>query len=71
MVEEMTPLKVVSVGDTEIQGAAAILRRFVDQDLTMTDAVGLYTMEKLSVSSCWSTDFNLGLMGVPLVIHRL
>lgn len=71
MIEEMTPLKVDSVGNNEIQGAAAILRRFADQDLTLTDAVGLYTMEKLSVSSCWSTDFHLGLMGVQLVIHRL
>ncbi len=71
MVEEMTPLKVVAVGNNELQGATTILRRFADQDLTMTDAVGLYTMENLPVSSCWSTDFHLGLTGVPLVIHGL
>ena len=71
MVEEMTPLKVVAFGHNQLIGATAILRRFANQDLTMTDAVGLYTMENLQVRSCWSTDFHLGLTGVPLVIHGL
>jgi hypothetical protein len=48
----------------------ALLRRFSDQDLTMTDAVGLHLAATLRVKSVWSTDFHLGLTGVPLVIGR-
>jgi hypothetical protein len=37
-------------------------------DLTLADAVGLHLMKAQSLRSCWSTDFHLGLTGVPLVI---
>jgi hypothetical protein len=47
-----------------------MLRRFSDQDLTMADAVGLHVMKVHRVDSCWSTDFHLGLSGVPLVIDQ-
>ncbi len=40
------------------------------QDLTMTDAVGLHIMVERKVKSCWSTDFHLGLTGIPLIIHQ-
>jgi hypothetical protein len=33
------------------------------------DAVGLHLMQERRVTSCWSTDFHLGLTGVPLVIN--
>jgi len=32
--------------------------------------VGLFLMQDRGVSTCWSTDFHLGLTGVPLVIHQ-
>lgn len=70
MVETMTPLKILSVGEREQLGGADILRRFADQRLTLTDAVGLFLMKDRGVSTCWSTDFHLGLTGVPLVIHQ-
>jgi hypothetical protein len=35
----------------------------------MADAVGLHVMRRRRTKSCWSTDFHLGLTGVPLVIH--
>jgi predicted nucleic acid-binding protein len=69
MVEAM-PLTVTSVGPREQKAAEQLLRRFSDQDLTLTDAVGLHLMEVQRVQSCWSTDLHLGLTGVPLVIHR-
>lgn len=70
MVEAMTPLKILPVGAREQQGGMSILRRFADQRLTLTDAVGLFLMKDCGVASCWSTDFHLGLTGVPLVIHQ-
>ncbi|HZL65183.1 MAG TPA: PIN domain-containing protein, partial [Thermoleophilia bacterium] len=40
MIEAMTPLRVVAVGAEEQAAGVGLLRRFSDQDLTMTDAVG-------------------------------
>jgi predicted nucleic acid-binding protein len=71
LIEDMTPLRVVQVGAPELAGATRLLRRFSDQDLTLTDAVGLYEMrEELSVGTCWSTDRHLGLTGTPLAIDE-
>jgi predicted nucleic acid-binding protein len=70
MIEVMSPLRVVPVGPGEQAAGTALLRRFSDQDLTMTDAVGLHLCTSLGVASVWSTDFHLGLTGVPLVTGR-
>lgn len=69
MIEVMTPLQPISVGSSEQAEAMAILRRFSDQNLTLADAVGLHIMDTRGVRECWSTDFHLGLTGVPLVIY--
>lgn len=69
MIDEMAFLDVRPVGGSELQGAADLLRRFGDQDLTLTDAVGLHLMRDGTVASCWSTDRHLGLTGTPLAIH--
>jgi predicted nucleic acid-binding protein len=70
MIETMTPLAVAAVGPDEQAAAVKLLRRFSDQDLTVTDAVGLHLAASLGVRKVWSTDFHLGLTGVPLVIGR-
>jgi len=70
MIEDMTPLNVTSVGLAEQAKAAEILRRYSDQDLTMTDAVGLHVMRVQRIPVCWSTDFHLGITGVPLVVDQ-
>ncbi len=70
MIEEMKPLVIAPVGPPEQAGAADLLRRFSDQDLTLTDAVGLHLMRASKIHSCWSTDFHLGLTGVSLVLDR-
>lgn len=67
MIEAMTPLTVVAVGSQEQVAAVHLLRRFSDQDLTLTDAVGLHLAKARRVRAVWSTDFHLGLTGVPLV----
>ncbi len=70
MIEAMKPLKVASVGRREEKAATELLRKFPNQTLTLTDAVGLHLMKHDHIPSCWSTDFHLGLTGVPLVIHE-
>jgi len=68
MIEDMKPLEVAPVGATEQVAAGKLLRRYSDQDLTLTDAAGLHVMNRHKIRSCWSTDFHLGLTGVPLII---
>ena len=70
MIEDLTPLAVAPVGSKEQAAATELLRRFSDQDLTMTDAVGLHLMKAQRIRVCWSTDFHLALTGVSLVIHE-
>ena len=69
MIEAMAPLRIAAVGVAEQTCAGVLLRRFSDQNLTMTDAVGLHLMEQRRVASCWSTDVHLALGGVQLVIN--
>lgn len=70
MIEDFKPLSVLAVGATEQAGAILILRKFSDQDLTLTDAVGLHLMKKNKIDRCWSTDFHLGLTGASLAINE-
>ena len=70
MIEDMKPLKVAPVGAAEQAGATRLLRRFSDQDLTLTDAAGLHLIQERKLAMCWSTDFHLGLTGVSLVIDQ-
>jgi len=69
MIEAM-PLKILSIGLREQHEAATFLRKYSDQDLTLTDAVGLHVMAVRRIRVCWSTDFHLGLTKVPLVIYE-
>lgn len=70
MIEAMTPLTVAPVGPKEQTAAADVLRRFSDQDLTIADALGLHLMDAHRIGACWSTDFHLGITGVPLVVNQ-
>lgn len=69
MLEDIRPLKLVGVGPKELSDATTVLRKFSDQELTIVDAAGLQLMRARKTSICWSTDFHLGLTGVPLAIH--
>jgi len=69
-IEDISLLTVISVGREEISAATSLIRKFSDQELTLTDAVGLQILEKCKLDCCWSTDFHLGLTGVPLAIHQ-
>lgn len=69
MLEELKPLQLLEAGRREHDGALAILRKYSDQNLTLTDAMGLHVMKTRRIRSCWSTDFHLGLTGVPLAVN--
>jgi predicted nucleic acid-binding protein len=66
---EVMPLEILSIGRAEQRAATTLLRKYSDQDLTLTDATGLYVMTLRRIRSCWSTDFHLGMTKVPLVIY--
>jgi predicted nucleic acid-binding protein len=70
LIESLRPLGIASVGPKELDTGAAVMRKFADQDLTLTDAVGLALMKEKKIGHCWSTDFHLGLLGVQLVINE-
>jgi predicted nucleic acid-binding protein len=67
---ESIPMELEPFGPNEQNRATHLLREFSDQDLTLTDAAGLLLMQKRRIQVCWSTDYHLGLTGVPLVIHQ-
>ena len=69
MIEEMRFLEIIPTGQRELGAAIAILRKFSHQDLTLVDATGLGLMTARRIRSCWSTDFHLGLTGIPLIVH--
>ena len=68
MVETM-PLHMAAVGEPEQRTAFVLIRKYSDQDVTLTDAIGLHLMAVRRIRICWSTDYHLGLTKVPLVIH--
>jgi predicted nucleic acid-binding protein len=70
LIEELKPLQIVTVGTAELMAASKIMRKYSDQDLTVTDAVGLHIMRERKIKRCWSTDFHLGLAGATLAINE-
>ena len=68
LVEDLQPLSIVEAGAADVKAGTALLRRFSDQRLTLTDAVGLHLMQTRRIQTCWSTDRHLGLTRVPLVV---
>ena len=70
MIDVMKPLRVLGTSAKDQAAAILLLREFSDQNLTMTDAIGLHVMSEKKVDCCWSTDFHLGLTGTPLIIHQ-
>ncbi len=70
LIEDLTPLGLVGVGSDEQAGGVEMLRKFSDQDLSLTDAVGLHVMKAHHITQCWTTDRHLGLTGVSLVVHQ-
>jgi predicted nucleic acid-binding protein len=70
LIELLKPLQIAAVGPAELAGATQVLRRFADQDLTLTDALGLHLVRARGIGLCWSSDRHLGLTGAALVVDR-
>jgi len=68
LAEDMSPLQILPVGADEQAGGVQILRKFSEKNISLTDAVGLHIMKTRRIRRCWSTDFHLGLTGMPLAI---
>src|SRR5262245_58125265 len=49
MIESLEPLHIVATGKAELESGARLIRRFSDQDLTLTDAIGLHLMKACQV----------------------
>lgn len=69
LIESLDVMRVVNPTHADRAGSFEILRKYSDQDLTLVDALGLQVMSTRQTAVCWSTDFHLGLTGVPLVIR--
>jgi predicted nucleic acid-binding protein len=70
LIEALTPLRIIAVGPDEQAGGIRMLRKFSDQDLSLTDAVGLHVMQSRRIAACWSTDRHLSLTGASLAIDE-
>lgn len=70
LIDKLPNFEVYPISAPEIKSSVDYLKKFQDQELTLTDACGLWLMKKHRVSQCWSTDHHLSLTGVPLVIHQ-
>jgi predicted nucleic acid-binding protein len=63
------PALTIEAFDADALGRAShIVKKYVDQKLTLADAHGLAIMQARKPCACWSTDRHLGLGGVPLAI---
>jgi len=52
LVEDLQPLSIVGAGAADVKAATVMLRRFSDQRLTLTDAVGLHLMQTRRIQTC-------------------
>ncbi len=70
MVEALAPaMETAAVGAKDLAQAALLLRRYRDQALSLTDAVGLHSMVQRRIGICWSTDHQMSLAGAKLAIY--
>lgn len=69
-IEDLSPLSIISIGKQELSKGVELIKTFSDQKLTLVDAIGLYLMTARHTTLCWSTDQQLRLTGVPLVIYE-
>lgn len=67
-IDALPALAVEAFDTAAVKGAAKLVKKFADQDLTLADAHGLSIMTARKITVCWSTDRRLTLTGATLVI---
>jgi predicted nucleic acid-binding protein len=70
-IDELPVLAIQKFNDEELKKAGRLVKRFVDQPLTLADAHGLAIMNERRISSCWSTDRHLAITGARLVTRAV
>ena len=66
--DQLPHLTIAPFDAEQLIAAGMLIRKFMDQKLTLADAHGLAIMKQHRIDSCWSTDRHLALTGIPLVI---
>lgn len=69
-IEDLSVMKILPVGQSELAHITKLLQHFSDQRLTLADAAGLWLMKTRKITHCWSTDHHLSLTGATLAIHE-
>ncbi|MBI2346927.1 MAG: type II toxin-antitoxin system VapC family toxin [Deltaproteobacteria bacterium] len=69
-IERLSVLTILPADMKMVREATRLLRQFSDQDLSLTDAAGLWTMKRHGITHCWSTDRHLALAGASLAIYE-
>ena len=67
-IDELPALTIRPFDSAELARAAALVKKFADQKLTLADAHGLALMGEQRTPQCWSTDRHLGLTGATPVV---
>ena len=67
-IDQLKVLTIQPFDAAALSRVAQVVRKFADQQLTLTGAHGLVLMQERRITSCWSTDRHLGLTGIPLVV---
>ena len=65
--DELPKLEIWPFDSGAVSASSAVVRKFIDQDLTLADAHGISIMQRGRFDHCWSTDWHLSLADVPLV----
>jgi len=68
LIDELPMLFIQACDKEEMSESSRLVKKFHDQMLTLADAHGLAIMDQRRISTCWSTDRHLRLMGANLVI---
>jgi len=67
-IAEMAALQIEKFDREELAKADRLIKKYLDQDLTLADAHGLALIHERRISTCWSTDRHLTLTGAVLAI---
>lgn len=68
-VDELPHLAIEPFGAEQLSVVSALIRKFQDQKLTLTDAHGLAIMKQHRNEICWSTDRHMTVTGAALVLN--
>jgi predicted nucleic acid-binding protein len=69
-IQDLPALAIHPFDGDDLRKCGQLIKKFSDQGLTLADAHGLVIMRGSRLSTCWSTDRHLRLLGASLVIEQ-